>query len=469
VLSHVAWSFDGHGAAAPATIFAVEGYTKRLSRGSVTVLEVQPHGEAQCEVTLGPYTLAAVWDAATVRIMHEPSGQSCRLALPADHTVQQATLDLEPGLGVVLSTMRRPYDGALLLCASGLWQVRTSREDDLEAFQRETGPFVGEGLGFLYRKGLFGPRLAEGGDGSAERLLVDSIARAASYFERASLAALARQPDADLYISYQPCIDDIEHELLGWCDPRSRAYRPAIAAEAWAVLRRVYQLADHHLASVLRQVGPAATVIVSSDHGMAGMTDTVHINQALAADGLLAFDANGAPDLPRTRILYHPANNGSLWINTARRPGGIVSNDDEPTVVMQAVATLRSLTDPATGAPVIHAVYPEDGGEQSGWGPSLGDLFLAAADGYELSAAPSPTGRVITPTPKSASHATYPDRAALRGIFYSCGPGLRAGLDLGEIDNREVFPLVCRQLGISAAPYCEKPLRAEMVCDRPAD
>jgi predicted AlkP superfamily phosphohydrolase/phosphomutase len=463
VLTYIPWVITPDGAP-PGCVFAAEGYTERIMRGAaIPLTDLSPGADGRLQLQLGPIHLALEPSQDQVAVELLPAGRRFVLKIDAADDMDEHELTIGPGMRLFLRIWRRACDGALLLLHSGLWQIRTAPASELPAFQDAAGPFVGEGLGFLYRQGIFGPRLAEGGDGAAERMLVRSIATAATHFQRAALSAAARHPAADLYICYQPCIDDIEHELIGWCDPHSRAYRPLIAAEAWAAVRSVYQLADRHLAALLEHFGEDCTIIISSDHGMAGMTDTIHVNEALRQAGLLAFDAAGVIDLTRTTILYHTANNGSLWLNDARRPGGIVPDERRDDVIARAIAVLRGLRNPETGEPVIHAIYPADGDAQAGWKPALGDLFLAAADGYELSAGQTANGQLIVPVRKSASHATNPDRASLRGIFAARGPGIDRNRDLGEIDNRDLFPLLCRQLGMKPPPGLEGSIPAGLI------
>jgi predicted AlkP superfamily phosphohydrolase/phosphomutase len=179
---------------------------------------------------------------------------------------------------------------------------------------------------------------------------------------------------------------------------------------------------------------------------MAGLSHLAHINEALRECGLLAFDDAGGIDWSRTRIFYHPANNGSLWIHPRALSGGIASSEVGRQVLISAADALRRLRDQETGRPVIEAIYPFDGTTEAGWSPALGDLFLAAADGVDFSAERSPDGQTVVATRKTASHMTNTRRQSLAGIFFACGPAIRPIGDLGEIDNRDVFPFLCEQM-----------------------
>jgi predicted AlkP superfamily phosphohydrolase/phosphomutase len=457
VLVHTPWTISARDKRLPlGCVFAAEAYSRRLCRGgAIPVSELERGKNGRPGFQVGPFHLTVECAEEWIAVEHADTKSLVLLRSQETKRRTEHSLELAPGTGIVLQLGRRPGDGELLLLHSGVWQTCSAPVTEQRDFEIATGPFVGEGIGFIYRRGALGPRLVEGGRGEAERLLLRSIATAADYFERASLTAATYHHDADLYIFYQPCVDDVGHELIGWCDPRSKAYRPEIARQAWAAVRAVYQMADRHLASLLQHFGDACTLIVSSDHGMAGMTATVHVNEALSQARLLVFDAAGEIDLSGTQVLYHPANNGSLWLNVTRRAGGIVPPERQKDVLDAAIRTLRELRDAETNQPVIQDIYSPQDGARAGWNPTMSDLFAAAADGYQLSAEPSPNGQIVVPTPKSASHATYPDRPSLRGIFYARGPGIRRNSDLGEIDNRDLFPIVCHQLEIEPATGIE--------------
>lgn len=437
------------------------GYADRITRGrtvKVAELEMPPAGNAGAAgaagarlVRIGPHA-CAVREEAGGLVVEAPAGGG-RLALDAEDgrrgggdDWRRDALVLEPGVGVYARAYRRPGDGALMLAHSGAWRVAAHPAAAAGALFAAAGPFCGEGLGGQYRVGGFGPRILDGGDGAAEALFVDSLAWCADYFARAAAWA-ARAHDADLYVFYQPATDDAGHELLGWCDPQSRCFRPEGAPALWEHVRRAFQFADDGLGRVLDAFGPGAAVVVSSDHGMAGIGRTVLVNEALARAGLLSFTPDGQVDLGATAALFHPAANCTVWVNTSDRPGGIVPPGRRQAVAAEAARALGELRDPVDGRPVIAAIYPAGGagdGEDGRW--FAGDLFLVPADGFELRADRGEA--VVRPAQKSGHHLAVSGCASLEGVLFARGPGLGRGVDLGTISNRDVAPLVCRLLGI---------------------
>jgi hypothetical protein len=207
-------------------------------------------------------------------------------------------------------------------------------------------------------------------------------------------------------------------------------------------------MADRQLDDLLCRFRTGVTILVSSDHGMLGIRWNVHVNEALRRGGLLSFGPDGTIDLAKTSVLYHPANNGSLWVNDASRPGGIVTAGARPGVLHRAIVLLEGL------AGVVRNIYAGSEPPVGSSGRSLGDLFLLATDGYNLRADPGPDGAVLAPAHKAAAHLTSSDHPSLHGIFYAKGDEIPRGRDLGIIDNRDVVTLVRHRLGIGQAADC---------------
>ncbi|WP_228493424.1 hypothetical protein [Rathayibacter sp. VKM Ac-2878] len=72
----------------------------------------------------------------------------------------------------------RNESGALVVVRSAMWQTRVEGSPEVveraRRMEREIGPFLGDGMGSLYRSGIFGRRLIDGGSGDAERILLEA-------------------------------------------------------------------------------------------------------------------------------------------------------------------------------------------------------------------------------------------------------------------------------------------------------
>jgi len=235
---------------------------------------------------------------------------------------------------------------------------------------------------------------------------------------------------------YQPCIDEITHEILGWCDPASVSYRDDVHRDLGWILEEAYGLVDRQLANLLAALPRETSVVVSSDHGMAGLSHVAYVNRVLEKAGLLHYHA-GAIDLSRTRAVYHPAGNGSLWVNRDGYVEGHVSPRDVHDVLVRARRALESVRHPTTGGAALQVQATPDPAAE-------GDLLVVPSRGVHLTPKVSPTGGSIEATHKSASHLIYSGDPSL-DAFYA-GRGRALGKAASRLDSREVLPRVLETL-----------------------
>lgn len=345
--------------------------------------------------------------------------------------------------------------GAVLL-RTGTWTPRVAGAR-AGPVQRLAGCeiFAGEGLKSHYRTGQLGPRLVDGGDGSAEAVFVSSLECIARSFGAAVDAVLAC-PRADLVVIYLPLTDDIGHELVGWCDPASAMYRADVADAVWAQVARGYGLADGILGRVLDAAGPADTVLLGADHGIVGSAHLVALNQALIDAGLAARTPDGALDVQRSAVIYHPANNGSLRVNHDELPGGTVPRAGSGAALCSAMAVLAGLPGVArlsgVAGPGVVSGFLDAAGEalrpdQVGAGDDI--AYVVLHDDFQPTASVD-GGPVVRPMTKSAAHVVNTGSTRLQATVAARGPGLLAGSQLGVVDNTFGAALVLRQLGIGS-------------------
>jgi predicted AlkP superfamily phosphohydrolase/phosphomutase len=336
-----------------------------------------------------------------------------------------------------LIAVYQDYNQNLYIVHTGIWEVVTHGE-----FSPDCKTFIGEGLGRLYRSGFFGPKLVEGGDGFAERCLTDSILQVGKYFAECSNNVIQNSKDSQLILSYQPCIDDIEHELLGWCDPACDRYSSDHAEAIWSYIKEVYQFVDNHLGQIKSFLSSGDLLFVTSDHGMAGVSQMVNINEIFRKHGLLSVDSDNCIDLDDSLVIYHPANNGSIWILNPKLKG-------EESLISYKSRIVKSVIDVITqwqeeyGSKVIGEIIslvdqPREGTD------ILGDMLILAAPGYEFSANLQTKERVVVPFPKTASHGTYNGLQSLHGIFVGAVVGsTKVSFQKPINNNQDIFPFIC--------------------------
>ncbi|HEY4027468.1 MAG TPA: alkaline phosphatase family protein [Candidatus Dormibacteraeota bacterium] len=429
-LCHAAWATADALRERPA-MAVVDAYERCLSAPGVVDLEPAP---AERSVDLGGREMIVRVRDDGCDVSAPATAERVRLAPWPSLRFDPAPLRFGPGLATRLSLLA-PADGRRLLVHSGLWEMRAHPRALQDALDAEVGAFAGKVLGDAYRAGAFGPRAVEGGDGLAEEVLLESAVHQADSFARTCELVLRASPGNGLVIAYLPTIDEVQHELFRWwCGSAG----DGVMRRLREVVRRAYRLADGMLARLLAAVGPGCAVVVSSDHGAGVLRRKVHLNETLARVGLVRFDEQGWIDVRASRAAFHPAGNGSIWVNLTGRPGGLVGPESRRAVVEAAELALRGLRDPLTGRPPLDVTRV--GEAERG---SIGELFVRLRPGYECTAKPGPGGDELRETRKAGTHVTPTGESSLNGILAvgdGAGPVL---LDRG-LTLTDVYPVIDR-------------------------
>lgn len=422
VMIHAPWTFEPDDSVPPPVLGAVEAYSRRVARERHQ--DFAPDARVTWDDLGEPVTVQRCGGTAEV-VLTGPGGD--RLTLGERWTAF--------GSGA-RAWYRTVLVGSRVTCVrTGSWKPRVagSAPATVAALRTQAAefPFVGESTGALYRAGVYGPRLADGGDGSAERVLLSAAALVADSFRGSTTAALATVDDPDLVVVYLPITDDLGHELVGLLAPETGT--PAeTAAAAWDVVGRGYRLADQLLADLLDRAGDRDSVLVTADHGMTAVTTTLYPNNLLVAANLAMPGADGA-DPHRSRVFYHAANNGML-----------VRGQGSPADLAAAVALLREHRHPGTGEPAVGPPVDAHGDELIG---PLPDDVVQLVFGAGVLPCPDVTGgETFGPPLRSAAHTTNNGDPGLDAVFAAAGPTVRAGDGARLRSNREVAAFVERSV-----------------------
>ena len=258
-----------------------------------------------------------------------------------------------------------------------------------------------------YASGRLGPTRAEGGEGVAESRLLE-IAGAVADSALTHLEAAASLPDWNLIALYLPMADEMGHLLYGRLDERLPTHDPRLAAALRPVLAGAFAEVDRVLGRLFALAETSgAHLLVVSDHGMSGTDRLLHLNVALERAGLLAFGADGTVDLSRTKAMLLTTADGSVGINRASRPAGIVPPDQEAAVLAAVRSALLAVR--ADGEPVVTGfLEPVARGRVQPGGATTGDLFPLLRPGFLPSARPAED--TVMPARASGNHGFAPTR-----------------------------------------------------------
>ncbi len=388
-------------------------------------------------------TLALTGPRNTTRLKPRPAG--------ADPSAfGQLLLPLPDGdVGVFVRLFELSADGRRLLLYHTAPALLRAHPAALQpALLQATGGFVpGSAAHTAYARGWLGPRLWEGGDGTAEQRFLETVALSARQLGRLTELGV-RRTDWSLLVTYLPFPDEFSHHWLGFLTPGLPGHDPALAARLQPYWDRGLALIDQQIGLVEELAGPDVIVALAGDHGQAPVHRVVRPNAALRAAGLLAVGADGKVDLARTKALYFLPGAGFVLLNKASRPGGVVAPADEAAVAAAVRRALTAVRDPRTGERLVLDVLDARGGPGPFGlgGPNGGDLYLSVAPGTDVEPSlDGPTAAEVTP---HGAHILDPARPEMQALFALAGPGVKAGADLGVIRHVDVAPTLCELLGL---------------------
>lgn len=306
--------------------------------------------------------------------------------------------------------------------------------------------WVGNSAGSLLVRGAFGPTIAGGGDGTAERRWLET----AELMTRESIAGArwmwtALEPR--LLLDYFALGDDTDHTFWGMVTPDTPGFDAAKARQAQAIRAQAWALVDERvraLQELARDAG--AALFVSGDHGMRATWAAFRPNALLAQAGLLAVGDSGRIDLSRTRAV---ASNG-YWISVNRTAWrqGIVAPHQEREVIDSVVSVLRAARAP-DGSSIVSQVYRAADHDSLGLGgPNGGDVYFELAPGYSYDWAVG--GAVTVPYSPRGSHGFASVSPDMQTVLCAYGAAFGAKR-LPPARTIDLAPTVLEWMGVAPA------------------
>jgi predicted AlkP superfamily phosphohydrolase/phosphomutase len=334
----------------------------------------------------------------------------------------------------------------LVRAANGMRGTESSKvnAEYLQAY----GGFHGNPFG-TYERGELGEPLYRGGDGTAERRVVEQVRLDCEFLKRSFRYGLKRW-NPDLVTHYTPQSDGAGHTWMGVLDTESPLHDPVLAARILPYYEEVFRLQDDWLGDMMDAAGAGTAFALVSDHGMAGIAKYFNVNQVLERAGLLVRTADGKIDLTRTKVCAPPWGDFFVIANTTDWKGGIVPLAERDSVIRSAQKALLEAVDPATGGRIVTRVWrPEEFVGLGIGGPAGGDLYLDVATGYypsnRLSSDVTSPGSAII---GNGVHGFYPQLRKMQAIFYLGGPGVAQNKRIPGVRVIDIAPTICRLMGI---------------------
>jgi len=336
----------------------------------------------------------------------------------------------------------------LLLYVSEARVIQANRPEVAAAYDDAVHGVPGNGGGRPMERGELGPRVQQGGDGSAEYRYMETVELVMRQFMRGTEWGW-RTYHPELATDYFPYPDEALHTFLGYADPGTPNVSNAARANAARMLKRAYTMIDMRLEQMRRLASsePNTRLFVTGEHGMRPAWLTFKPNVVLRTAGILRADSAGKVDLAHTQAAA--TRGGWISVNRVGRKGGIVSADSVDAVLARVERVLRAARD-SSGKPIVTAIFRAGtpAGDSLGiGGPTGGDLYIGVAPGYYWG--PVATGPMVDPLAFPHGEHGFPstdfDMHPLGCMLEAGGIGKR----IGEIRSIDFAPSVAEWLRIS--------------------
>lgn len=216
--------------------------------------------------------------------------------------------------------------------------------------------------------------------------------------------------------------------------PRSMAAYTALA------------LADAHLRDLLAALDQAGlrertTLFIVADHGFETSTNSIHPNVVLRKAGLLETNlvTTNPPAYPaRVQII----SEGGTALVYFTNPKTKAQDRARALELFRATEGIAEILEPETFA-TLGLPHPDKN-------PQMGDLVLVPKPGYGFSNN-SGGDEAVTPVTLASgglgNHGYLASNPNMNALFVAVGRGLKRGVKIGIVDNRDVAPTMAHLLG----------------------
>jgi predicted AlkP superfamily phosphohydrolase/phosphomutase len=262
-------------------------------------------------------------------------------------------------------------------------------------------------------------RALSGQDGLQLVDFMQQTRRFSEFFNACARTAIAGET-FDLLMLYQPVVDEVEHVLLVTA-PRHKAYSQRFAAVAQSAVTEAYRLADRAVGELARSLDLSRdALVVVSDHGMAPVWESIHVNQLLQQAGLTEAEETERGwrvKASSKMVAFGSGGCANLYVNLkGREPSGVVEPSERDAVVRAAAVFLANAQ--VEGQDVVEAMFRSEELAPLGLdSPNAGDLVVFLRPGFTTTSEIGPPGAAFhTPGDIAGQHGflnTHPEMAAV--------------------------------------------------------
>lgn len=270
-----------------------------------------------------------------------------------------------------------------------------------------------------------------------EDILTQAI-RFSEYLKELTLLG-AQTQEWDLLISYQPILDELEHQFL-MKDPKQKDYSQQKSESFMKIIREGYLQANKVVDELMTQF--KTNLVIISDHGMAPLHRIYYPNRVLALRGYIESSGLTDPDSEQKKYFARAFSSGGLshvYINLiGRNPNGIVAPGKYEQMRQELIKVFED-------EEAIAKVYTREATSELGLNhPNSGDIILVAKPGYHLTDLLN-TGASLELATFYGQHGYHPSLPSMKALYAAWGPNIKPK-KVTSISYKEIFPLALELL-----------------------
>ncbi len=240
-------------------------------------------------------------------------------------------------------------------------------------------------------------------------------------------------------------------------------YSPAKSAEAMKDILKLYQGLDAILGEAIKKADDKTLIVLSSDHGIAGLHKQVKLNNLFAKKGWFKFKtdpASGEPviDWAGSKVVY--LKMAHVYINPAGLGGNWkrASGPEYEKLRGEVVQALQELADRNGTRPLVRAVKWEDAPKFLELPQDrIGDLVLEVKKGYQWLEEPDDSlAQFVVPLTSGYKQANNPKDPNMWTPFVIMGPGVKKGVKIAKpISHVDQMPTFLKLMSVPIPDYVQ--------------
>lgn len=246
-------------------------------------------------------------------------------------------------------------------------------------------------------------------------------------------------------------------------DKNNPDYDPTKADDAMNDILKMYQGLDAIIGEALKNADKNTLVVLSSDHGIAGLHKQVKLNNLFASKGWFKFNIDpktGEPviDWQNTKVAY--LKMAHVYVN----PNGLAGDwkrgtgEEYDKLRNEVIKAIEELTDVDGTKPLVQAVKWEDAPKFFELPTDrVGDLVLEVKKGYQWLEEPSDDFSIfVEPLSSGYKQANNPKDSDMWTPFVIMGPGIKKGYKIEKpISHVDQMPTFLKLLGVKIPDYVQ--------------